>query len=151
MSEAQWIRCPSCGATNRVSQEAKEKIEGGLAPVCGRCKTPLSSDNRPVSVTDATFAEEVERSPVPVLLDLWAPWCGPCRMIAPVLESLASEWAGRVRIAKLNVDENPATASRFNARSIPLLVVIKDGREVDRIIGVQPREEIERRLQRVAG
>jgi thioredoxin 2 len=151
MSEAQWIRCPSCGATNRVSQEAKEKIAGGLAPVCGRCKTPLSSDNRPVSVTDATFAEEVERSPVPVLLDLWAPWCGPCRMIAPVLESLASEWAGRVRIAKLNVDENPATASRFNARSIPLLVVIKDGREVDRIVGVPPRGEIERRLQRVAG
>jgi thioredoxin 2 len=150
MSETQLIRCPSCGATNRVSQEAKEKIEGGLAPVCGRCKTPLSSDNRPVSVTDATFAEEVERSPVPVLLDLWAPWCGPCRMIAPVLESLASEWAGRVRIAKLNVDENPATASRFNARSIPLLVFIKDGREVDRLIGVQPREEIERRLQRVA-
>jgi thioredoxin 2 len=150
MSETQLIRCPSCGATNRVSQEAKEKIEGGLAPVCGRCKTPLSSDNRPVSVTDATFAEEVERSPVPVLLDLWAPWCGPCRMIAPLLESLASEWAGRVRVAKLNVDENPATASRFNARSIPLLVVIKDGREVDRIIGVQPREEIERRLQRVA-
>jgi thioredoxin 2 len=151
MSETQLIRCPSCGATNRVSQEAKEKIEGGLAPVCGRCKTPLSSDNRPVSVTDATFAEEVERSPVPVLLDLWAPWCGPCRMIAPVLESLASEWAGRVRIAKLNVDENPATASRFNARSIPLLVVIKDGREVDRIVGVQPMGEIERRLQRVAG
>ncbi len=151
MAETQLIRCPSCGATNRVSQEAKEKIAGGLAPVCGRCKTPLSSDNRPVSVTDATFAEEVERSPVPVLLDLWAPWCGPCRMIAPVLESLASEWAGRVRIAKLNVDENPATASRFNARSIPLLVVIKDGREVDRIIGVQPREEIKRRLERVAG
>ena len=150
MSETQLIRCPSCGATNRVSQEAKEKIEGGLAPVCGRCKAPLSADNRPVTVTDATFSAEVERSPVPVLLDLWAPWCGPCRMIAPVLESLASEWAGRVRIAKLNVDENPATASRFNARSIPLLVVIKDGREVDRIIGVQPREEIERRLQRVA-
>ncbi len=151
MSETELIRCPCCGATNRVSQEAKEKIAGGLAPVCGRCKTPLSSDNRPISVTDATFAEEVERSPVPVLLDLWAPWCGPCRMIAPVLESLASEWAGRVRIAKLNVDENPATATRFNARSIPLLVVIKDGREVDRIIGVQPRGEIERRLQRVAG
>ena len=104
-----------------------------------------------MTVTDATFSAEVERSPLPVLVDIWAPWCGPCRMIAPVLESLASEWAGRVRIAKLNVDENPATASRFNARSIPLLVVIKDGREVDRIIGVQPREEIERRLQRVAG
>ena len=148
MSEPQLIRCPSCGVTNRVPLE---RVATGLKPVCGRCKTPIPVDLKPVTVTDATFSDEVERSPVPVLLDLWAPWCGPCRTIAPVLESLALEWAGRVRIAKLNVDENPATASRFNARSIPLLVVIKDGREVDRIVGVQPRGEIERRLQRVAG
>ena len=127
--------------------------EGRAGPDSGlrRWKARMPIELKPVTVTDATFSDEVERSPVPVLLDLWAPWCGPCRMIAPVLESLASEWAGRVRIAKLNVDENPATASRFNARSIPLLVVIKDGREVDRIVGVQPRAEIERRLQRVAG
>jgi len=72
MSEAQWIRCPSCGATNRVSQEASEKIGRGLAPVCGRCKTPLPADLKPVTVTDATFADEVERSPLPVVLDVWA-------------------------------------------------------------------------------
>ena len=146
MAEMRLIRCPSCGSTNRVPLE---KVEQGLTPVCGRCKARMPIDVKPVTVTDATFSDKVERSPVPVLLDLWAPWCGPCRMIAPVLESLASEWAGRVRIAKLNVDENPATAARFNARSIPLLVVMKDGREVDRIVGVQPRGEIERRLRPV--
>jgi thioredoxin len=101
-------------------------------------------------VSDATFAAEVERSPLPVLLDMWAPWCGPCRMIAPVLEELAKEMAGRVRVAKLNVDENPAIATRFNVMSIPTLLVLKDGREVERIVGVQPKTEILRRLERVA-
>ena len=107
MSDSQLIRCPSCGATNRVSQEAREKIGRGLAPVCGRCKTPLSADAKPVTVTDATFASEVERSPLPVVLDVWAAWCGPCRMLAPVIDELASEFVGRVRFAKLNSDGIP--------------------------------------------
>jgi thioredoxin 2 len=149
MSETQLIRCPSCGATNRVSQEAKEKIAGGLAPVCGRCKAPLSADNRPVTVTDATFSAEVEHSPLPVVLDLWAAWCGPCRMIAPVIDELASQMAGRVRFAKLNVDENRRTASRFDARSIPTLLVLKEGKELDRIVGVQPKSAMTRRFEKV--
>jgi thioredoxin len=103
-----------------------------------------------VTVTDATFAAEVERSPVPVLLDLWAPWCGPCQMIAPVIEDLASEMAGRVKFAKLNVDENPATAARFKVSSIPTLLILKAGRETDRIVDVQPKSEIARRLQRIS-
>ena len=102
-------------------------------------------------MTDATFSVEVERSPLPVLLDLWAPWCGPCRMMAQVLDELASELAGQVRVAKLNVDENPATAARFNAVSIPTLLTLKGGREVDRIIGVQSKGEIVRRLARILG
>jgi len=146
MADTLFIRCSECGAANRVP---REKIVEGLKPKCGRCKSPLPSQHSaPVAVTDATFAAEVERSPLPVLVDAWAAWCGPCRMIAPVIDELASELAGRVKVAKLNVDENPAMASRFGLRSIPTLLVIKGGREVDRLIGVQPKQEILSRLQR---
>ncbi|MDX6614765.1 MAG: thioredoxin 2 [Blastocatellia bacterium] len=143
MSDTKLIRCSRCGATNRISSE---KIQGGHQPVCGKCKEPLASPAKPVTVTDTTFAADVERSPLPVLVDMWAPWCGPCRMIAPILEELAGEMSGRVLIAKLNIDENPGTASRFGVRSIPTLLVLKAGREVDRIVGAVPRQEIVRRL-----
>jgi thioredoxin 2 len=137
-------RCPACGVGNRVP---REKIASGLAAVCGRCKASLRIDTKPIAVTDASFAAEVERSPLPVLVDAWAAWCGPCRMIAPAIDELAAEMAGRVRVAKLNVDENPATAARFGLQSIPTLLVFKGGREVDRIVGVQPKSEISRRLE----
>lgn len=147
MAEIRLIRCASCGTTNRVPMD---EVDRGSTPVCGRCKSRMAIDVRPVVVSDATYESEVVRSPLPVLLDLWAPWCGPCRMVAPVLEELAREWAGRVRIAKLNVDENPTTASRFGVRSIPTLLLLKGGREIDRIVGVVPQREIERQLERLA-
>jgi thioredoxin 2 len=137
------VVCPACGATNRVPGD---KVAQGLAPVCGKCKTPLPA-GRPQPVTDASFAQDVERSPLPVLMDAWAPWCEPCHVIAPVIDQLASELAGRVRVVKLNVDENPQTAARFNLRSIPTLLVLKSGREIDRLVGVQPKQEIARRLE----
>jgi len=138
------IRCPACGVGNRVP---RDKIASGLEPVCGRCKAPLPIETKPIAVTDGSFAADVERSPLPVLVDAWAAWCGPCRMIAPVIDELAGELAGRLRVAKLNVDENPVTAARFGLQSIPTLLVFKNGREVDRIVGVQPKSEIARRLQ----
>jgi thioredoxin 2 len=149
MADKQLVRCSACGAQNRVDLE---KVEQGNGPICGRCKQPLLIGSAPVKVTDATFATEVERSPVPVLLDLWAPWCGPCRMIAPVLEELAVEMAGRVRIAKLNVDENPVISSRFKVRSIPTLLIFQSGKEVDRMMGALPKTEIRQHLERaIAG
>jgi thioredoxin len=125
-----------------------DRLAGGESPVCGRCKTPLRPDGGGgvVTVTDSNFAQIVAQSPVPVLLDLWAPWCGPCRMLAPTLEKLAAEWGGRVRVAKLNVDENPLMANRFQARSIPLMVVLKNGQEMERLVGLQPAEAIRQRL-----
>jgi thioredoxin 2 len=148
MSEKQVIRCPSCSAKNRVDPKM---VAQGHEAVCARCKKPLPVSSKPVTVTDATFAPEVERSNLLVLLDLWAPWCAPCRMIAPVLEQLAEEMAGRVRIAKLNIDENQATAARFNVRSIPTLLILKSGLEIDRLVGVLPKSEITLRLERVLG
>jgi thioredoxin len=148
MSDSQLVRCPACGATNRVPMD---KLQTQGQPVCGRCKRSLPigvQDGAPVTVTDATFASEVERSPVPVLVDAWAPWCGPCRMIAPIVDQLAAELSGRVRVAKLNVDDNPVTAGRLDVRSIPMLLVFKGGREIDRIVGVQPKAEIARRVLR---
>jgi thioredoxin 2 len=151
------IQCPACGAKNRVSAD---KLANGEAPVCGRCRTPLPARGASASsgadgavrvITDANFAELVERSPVPVLVDLWAPWCGPCRAIAPTIEKLARDYAGRVRVGKLNVDENSATANLLEARGIPLLVIYKNGREFDRLVGLHQGAEIARRLERALG
>jgi len=120
-ADIEVMRCAGCGTANRVP---RAKLQQGLRAVCGRCKAPLVGDGHPITVTDATFATIVASSPLPVLLDMWAPWCGPCRTVGPVVERLAGELAGRVRVAKVNVDDNPATASRFAVRSIPTLLKI---------------------------
>ena len=138
------ITCPSCGTKNRLPP-----VEAGRKAVCGKCKTPLPDTARPIEVTDTTFASEVERSATPVLLDLWADWCGPCHMLAPTIDQVSAEMSGRVKVAKLNIDENPGVANRFGVRSIPTLLVLKGGREVDRLVGVQPKQEIVRRLENV--
>ena len=141
--------CARCGAKNRVDQRAAERLQA----VCGRCGTRLEvshvgqDTSKPLTVTDATFASQVlNESGRPVLLDCWPEWCGPCRMIAPVLDQLATESSGRYLIAKLNVDENPRTAAQFGIRSIPTMLIFKDGQLVDRLVGAQPKQAIAARL-----
>jgi thioredoxin 2 len=139
------IRCGHCGTKNRVP---KTRLNQG--PVCGKCRSPLSIGqdlDKPVDITDNTFDSEVLSAAGPVLVDCWAPWCGPCRMVGPVLERLASEYKGRVKIAKLNVDENPRIASRYAIRSIPTMLLFNRGELVNSMVGALPKEEIERRLQ----
>jgi thioredoxin 2 len=130
------ITCPSCGARNRVGA-----IERGV-PRCPRCKSVLPWV---VDADTGSFAAETASS-VPVVVDFWAGWCGPCRMISPVLEDLAKRNAGRIKVVKVDVDANPELAARYGARSIPLLVVIQGGAEVDRIVGAMPRSALEQRL-----
>jgi len=144
--------CPKCGAKNRVDERAANVSQ----PVCGKCGTRLpdlaagaSADSgKPQIVTDASFPSDVieASNTAPVLVDAWAEWCGPCRMIAPALDQLAAESNGRYKIAKLNVDDNPRTSAQFSIRSIPTLLIFKQGKLVDQIIGAQSKQAIAARL-----
>ena len=118
----------------------------GQAARCGKCRQPLRTAASPVTVTDANFEATVLRATAPVLLDCWADWCGPCHALAPTIDAIARAWAGRAVVAKLDVDANPVTAGRFGIRSIPTMLLFKGGREVDRLVGVQPRGAIEAKL-----
>ena len=136
--------CSQCGAKNRVPAERAAET-----PRCGRCHTVLpaaAATDRPVVVTDQTFQVEVAQATLPVLVDFWAPWCGPCRAVAPMLEQVARERAGRLKIVKVNVDENPALSSRFSIRSIPTLALFRGGALIDEIRGAVPKATLEGRL-----
>ena len=144
------VTCPNCGAKNRVDESRAQHEQ----PRCGRCGTSLSvgaagaAGGHPLEVTDATFQRDVLGvRGKPVLVDFWAAWCGPCRMLAPTLEQLASEANGRYVIAKLNVDENQRTAQQYNVSSIPAMMIFKDGKKVDELIGLAPKQAIAASLQ----
>jgi len=130
------LKCAHCGAKNTIRPSAKG------APHCGKCGKPLAWV---VNATDETFPIEAAASPA-VLVDLWAPWCGPCRFVSPILEQLAADFPGRLKVVKVNVDENPQLSRQFDARSIPTMVVLQGGRVVDRIVGAMPKQELTVRL-----
>ncbi|NNE74886.1 MAG: thioredoxin [Acidimicrobiales bacterium] len=134
------VPCGSCGAKNRIPAASSGR------PRCAKCKTDLTWL---VDAGDATFTQAVDTTAL-VLVDLWAPWCGPCRMVAPILESLAADFAGRLKVVKVNVDDNPRTAQTYQAMSIPMLVFIADGEPVETVVGAQPepvlRAAVERHL-----
>lgn len=100
----------------------------------------------PTDTTDATFESDVLKSDVPVLVDFWAPWCGPCRMVAPVVEELSNDYDGKVKFVKLNTDDNPKVASQFGIRSIPTLLIFKDGEIAGQVVGFRPKSDLARHL-----
>lgn len=139
------VTCSKCGAKNRIP-----KGRLGEKPVCGKCRTPLSLTelfpDRAIDIRDAIFSEEILHFPGPVVLEFHAPWCGYCRMLSPILDQLAAQYAGRVKIAKMNVDENPVTASQYAIRSTPSLFFFKNGKVVNQVMGAVPKAEIERHI-----
>jgi thioredoxin 2 len=145
MNDTREYACASCGATNRIPLA---RIAEG--PVCGRCRKQLFPP-APIDVTDATWERQVAHAPIPVLVDFWAPWCGPCRMVAPVVDAIARERAGKLVVARLHTDENPRISARYDMRSIPTLLVLRDGLVVDRIVGAQPKAAIDARLRSWVG
>jgi thioredoxin 2 len=143
-SDAVQYPCANCGRNNRI---LRQRLLDD--PTCGACKHKIFPKS-PVTVTDSSWAQQVEACPIPVLVDFWAPWCAPCRTIAPLLEQIAAERAGRIKVAKLNVDENPQLAARFQVSAIPMLMIFRGPLLVDEIRGAVPKATIENHLSRVA-
>jgi thioredoxin 2 len=132
-SPATVVVCEVCGRKNRVPAAAAG------TPKCGNCGTPLPWI---VDAADGNFADVVDNAGIPVLVDLWAPWCGPCRMVSPVLEQLARRYAGRVKLVKVNVDESPEVARRFSVQAVPTLLVTDRGQVLARQAGAAPESTL---------
>jgi thioredoxin len=144
------VVCPKCDAKNRIDENRAKQMQ----PKCGKCGTALdisASDGHPIEMSDATFQSTLASAgDRPVLVDCWAAWCGPCKMIAPTINQLASESNGKWVVAKLDVDRNPQVATQFQISSIPSLLIFKNGKLVDTLVGLQPKPVIEQRLARAA-
>jgi len=132
------LKCDACGAVNRVDERRLTSL-----PVCGRCGNPLSVGSKPTAVGAENFQKEVIDWPGTVLVDFWAPWCGPCKALAPILEELASSRAGSLKIVKVNTDENAELASQFGIFSIPTLILFHRGNMINQVSGALPKAQLE--------
>ena len=141
MTKTLHVVCPHCDATNRVPSSRLED-----RPACGSCREPVFSA-QPVALTAESFQKHVRRSDIPVVVDFWAPWCGPCKMMAPAFEQAAKELEPGARLAKLNTEDEHALAAQYGIRSIPTMVLFKDGREVARQSGAMGSGDIIRWVQ----
>lgn len=145
--ESLVLKCTECGAKNRIL-----KVRLKDQPVCGKCRAPIKPieyPNHPVEMTDLTFSEGVLSFPGPVLMEYYSPMCGHCKTLDPILSQLASKYEGRLKIGKMNVDQNPMTASKFDVMSTPTMIFFKDGKQVNTLLGAQSREAIESHLQAI--
>ena len=140
------LACSKCGTKNKVPASRINE-----APKCGKCGALLSTDilRKPITISDSTFDKEVLGSELPVLVDCWAPWCGPCKAVGPILDELAEIYKGRLKIAKLNVDENQGIGARYSIASIPTMFLVKNGQIIDTLIGALPKEEMEAQIARI--
>jgi thioredoxin 2 len=135
-AQSSIVTCPHCGKKNRVAVAAE-----GI-PRCGNCHQPLPW----IVEADAETFDAAIHATIPALVDFWAPWCAPCRMVSPVVERVGRSLAGRLKVVKLNTDEAPDIAARYEVQGIPLLVLIDDGREIDRLVGAVPEPQLRRFL-----
>ena len=130
-----------CGECNKKNAIPVGKLQD--APVCGACGAKLSAPDKPIELDDNNFQQVIESSPLPVLVDFWAPWCGPCRMMTPILERYAQQKAGTVLVGKLNTDGSPQTASGLGIQGIPTLIVFHAGKEINRQVGLVPENVLD--------
>jgi thioredoxin 2 len=148
MADTLLVSCPECHTKNKVPQD---KL--GQQAKCGKCGESFTASTdrlaSPMAITDSTFSKEVLQSSIPVLVDFWAPWCGPCKMIAPTLEELAKDYAGQIKIAKLNTDENQQTAAQHKIQGIPTLLFVKNGQVVDQLVGAAPKPTLDNKIQQL--
>jgi thioredoxin 2 len=145
MNDSLHIVCPHCSATNRIPTARLQE-----APKCGKCHKPLFN-GQPLEVTAATFKKHIERDEIPLLVDFWAPWCGPCKMMTPAFQQATAELEPKVRLLKVNTEAEQQLGAQFNIRSIPTLALFHKGREVTRQAGAMGAADIVRWTQNAAG
>jgi len=143
---SEYIKCAACGAVNRAETKAGER------PICGKCKNPLNLKNatadRPVPVSDADFGQQVLSAEVPVLVDFFASWCGACRTVEPALDAIAQKYKGKLKVAKLDVEQSPENARRYKIRATPTLIVFQKGQAAEQVEGALPERQLEQLVEK---
>ncbi len=137
MNNQAIVRCRNCGGKNRVILGRINSL-----PRCGKCKEPLTIPQSAVSITGSQFKDEVLDETIPTAVDFWAPWCGPCSMVSPILDEIARGYPGKIKVVKVNSDENPELSAQFGIQGIPTIILFREGREIDRLVGAAPKENI---------
>jgi len=137
MNNETIIRCKSCGGKNRVFLDKVQSM-----PRCGKCRALLTIPQEAISINEGQFGVEVLDETIPTAVDFWAPWCGPCRIVSPILDDIARRFPGKIKIVKVNSDDNPRLSIKYGIQGIPTVILFREGREVDRLVGAAPKENI---------